>query len=77
MKSANESTQAFIVRIWLEPREQKDAQPLWRGVIEHIDDRKSVYFIDLDQAVAYFASVIEAMGGKLSKVCSVRTPDHK
>jgi hypothetical protein len=35
MKSFEESTHAFIVRIWLEPREIEDAAPEWRGVIQH------------------------------------------
>lgn len=35
-------TDVFIVRIWLEPREIKDAPTVWRAVIEHVfsGDRK-------------------------------------
>ena len=67
MKSTKETTHAFIVRIWLESREQKDAEPIWRGVIEPVGDGKPIYFINLDKVIAYLASMIEAMGGKVSE----------
>lgn len=67
MKSTNETTQAFIVRIWIESRDKKDAAPIWRGVIEPVSDGKPMYFINLDQVIAYLAAMIEAMGGKISQ----------
>ena len=62
MKSSKEATHAFIVRIWIEPREIKDAEPLWRGVIEHVEGEKRVYFDHLDKMSTYFAKYLEAMG---------------
>ena len=67
MKSTKETTHAFILRIWLESREKQDAEPVWRGVIEPVSDGKPMYFINLDQVLAYLAAMIEAMGGKISR----------
>jgi hypothetical protein len=39
---------AFILRFWLETREFKDAEPIWRGIIEHIPSGQYYYFNQLD-----------------------------
>jgi len=67
VEPTNETAHAFIVRIWMETRELKDAEPIWRGVIEDVHDSKRVYCMNLDQVVAYLVSIIEAMGGRISK----------
>jgi hypothetical protein len=65
VKSIKEITHAFIVRIWIEPREQKDAEPIWRGVIEHVEGDESVYFDHLDKMNIYFAKYLEKIGIKI------------
>jgi hypothetical protein len=70
MKSTKEFIHAFIVRIWIEPREKKDALPVWRGVIEHVEMEdveyeKPVYFDHLDKLKSYFANYLQRLGIKL------------
>jgi hypothetical protein len=62
VKSIKEITHAFIVRIWIEPQEQKDAEPIWRGVIEHVEGDEPVYFDHLDKINSYFAKYLEKIG---------------
>lgn len=62
MKSIKEISHAFIVRIWIEPREQKEVEPIWRGVIEHVDGDEPVYFDHLDKINVYFAKYLEKIG---------------
>jgi len=67
VKFTKEITHAFIVRIWIEPRELKDAELIWRGVIEHVEGDERVYFDHLDKVSAYFAKYLEAIGIKIAK----------
>ena len=60
-----EFTHAFIVRIWIEPQEKKDAEPIWRGVIEDVEDDEPVYFDRLDKMNTYFAKYLEKIGIKI------------
>jgi hypothetical protein len=70
VKSTREIIHAFIVRIWVEPREKKDAEPVWRGVIEHVEigdleAEKPVYFNHLDKMRSYFAKYLQKIGIKI------------
>lgn len=65
VKSFKEVTDAFFVRIWIEPREKKDAEPIWPGVIEHVEGDEPVYFDHLDKMNAYFARYLEKIGLKI------------
>jgi hypothetical protein len=38
------NTEAFILRVWLERREIKNAFPHWRGMIEHVSTGERRYF---------------------------------
>jgi hypothetical protein len=53
MKSLEENTHSFIVRVWRERREREGAAPEWRGVIEHVQGGKLQYLRDLDGIVAF------------------------
>lgn len=64
MKSAKETTHSFIVRIWIEPREIKDADAKWRGVIEHVGSGDRVYFDQLERIAIQISTYIEAIGAK-------------
>jgi len=69
VKSPKETAHAFIVRIWMETRELKDAEPIWRGVIEHVEiggveHVKPVYFDRLDKMRSYFANYLHKIGFK-------------
>ena len=67
VKSTKETAHAFIVRIWMEPREFKDAEPIWRGVIEHVGSGARVYFDKLEQIAIHVFPYIEEMGVKADK----------
>ena len=68
MKSIKETTYAFIIRIWLEPREIKNAETFWRGMIEPLDGDKRVYFDHLDKMNTYFAKYLEDIGIKVDNL---------
>ena len=58
MKSFEENTHAFVVRVWLEPRELEGAQPEWRGVIEHVPSGERLYIKDLEEVVSFIGSYL-------------------
>ena len=58
MKSITETTQAFVVRIWIEHPQVKDAKPIWRGVIERVENGDQVYFDQLVKLNTYFANFL-------------------
>ncbi|HLO29872.1 MAG TPA: hypothetical protein VK249_12090 [Anaerolineales bacterium] len=66
MKSTEDIIHAFVVRIWIESRDIKDAEPIWRGVIEDVEGKELVYFDHLDKMDAYFARYLEEIGIKLN-----------
>jgi hypothetical protein len=68
VKSTREISHAFIVRIWIEPRELKDAEPPWRGVIEAVDGYKRVYFDHLDKMSTYFEKYLQEIGIKIDNL---------
>ena len=35
---------SFIIRIWWERRETPQAEPLWRGYIQHVQSNQAIYF---------------------------------
>lgn len=65
MKPIKGTTHAFIVRIWIEPRGLKDAEPIWRGVIEAVEGHNRVYFDQLDKMSTYFAKYLNEIGIKV------------
>ena len=69
MAFTKETSQSFIVRVWIEPREQEyEGRKLeWRGVIENVGNGERVYFNHLDQVTIYLTSFIQALGAKVEK----------
>jgi hypothetical protein len=59
-----DTTQVFIVRIWLERREVKDAPVEWRGMIEHLPSGQRRYLKDLAGIVAFMKPYLEEMGAE-------------
>ena len=70
VKPIKETSDTFIVRIRLESRELHNAEPVWRGVIEHVQleqsnkDELPVYFDHLDELRSYFATYLKEIGIK-------------
>jgi hypothetical protein len=67
VKTVKETSQSFIVRIRLETRELIDAEPIWRGDIEHIQSGARAYFDQLDQIAKFLIPYIEEMRIKVNK----------
>ena len=59
MKSFEENTHAFVVRVWLEPRELEGAAPEWRGVIEHVPSGERRYLRDLDEIQVFIVHFLD------------------
>ncbi len=72
MKSTEGSANAFIVRIWPEPREIENAAVEWRGVIEHVGSGKRRYFRDLQGIILFMLPYLEQIGIKLPLSWRVR-----
>lgn len=53
---------AYIVRVWLEPREIEGAPVEWRGSIEHVASGTTKYLTDLDEMPRFIRPFLEAMG---------------
>ena len=62
MRHFGETTHAFILRLWLEPREIEGVDPEWRGMIEHVPSGKRRYVTDLRDLMAFIAVYLEEMG---------------
>jgi hypothetical protein len=58
MNIDEDSSHAFIVRFWLEPRELENAGPIWRGVIEHVASGHRRYLKNLDEINTFIESYL-------------------
>jgi hypothetical protein len=65
MPLSEEDSQAFIVRVWREPREMRGAVPDWRGMIEHVPSKERRYIKDLGEIAAFITPYLQRMGVKL------------
>lgn len=64
MSLFEDTTVAFIVRIWFEPAELAAGQPHRRGAIEHLRSGKRHYFIDLQEIVHFIAAQLTELGAE-------------
>jgi hypothetical protein len=71
MKSFEENTHAFVVRVWLEPREIDGAPPEWRGVIEHVPSGERRYLRNLDDIAVFISSYARGAVGKFQNCRSL------
>ena len=53
----------FIVRIWLET--SSEAEPAWRGAVEHIPTGERQYFIDLSSLMDFIKLRLDEKIGDL------------
>ena len=68
MTASENCSQAFIIRIWCEPREIEGAPLEWRGMVEHVASGKRCYLKELDDIAPMIAPYLEQMGVKLPPV---------
>jgi hypothetical protein len=66
MKSLEENTHSFIVRVWRERREREGAAPEWRGVIEHVQGGKLQYLRNLEGIIDFIEPYLSRKGPKES-----------
>ena len=55
VNQSQDTSHTFIARFLLEPREIKDAKPIWRGVVEHVASGQRRYLEDLYEVKAFIA----------------------
>lgn len=60
-----EKSHAFIVRIWLEPREIEGVEGQLRGSIEHVESGRVRYWTVLDEVVRFIGSYFSLDGNPL------------
>jgi len=56
-----ESSAAFIVRVWVEAREVEGAPVTWRGSIEHVASGRVKYLAELEEIGWFIRPFLEAM----------------
>ena len=62
-----EQTEVFIVRIWFEPREIRDGQVIWRGIIEHLPSGNKKYLAKLEEVTAFIKPFLEGRGKNMEE----------
>jgi hypothetical protein len=55
-------THSFIVKVWLEEREDQRERQTWRGRITHVPDGERRYLQDLREIARFIAPYLERMG---------------
>jgi hypothetical protein len=55
MKSLDERSHTFVVRIWHERRDLADALPMWRGRVDDVKSGSRAYFTSLQQLMEYLS----------------------
>jgi hypothetical protein len=61
----DQGEQAFIVRVWREGRDAKDAAPIWRGAVSHVTSGELIYFQSPDRLVAFIIAKTGAEGWEI------------
>lgn len=57
-----DKTAAFIVRVWLEPREVPGALAELRGSIEHVPSGNTGYLRNLDEIARFIRPFLDTLG---------------
>lgn len=65
--SLSENTLSLLIRVWIEPREIKDAPVIWRGVAEvtggpHGQTNTRIAFNNLDDLVEFLSNRLQDLG---------------
>ena len=61
----DETTQSFIVKVWLEETAKEKGNARWRGHITHVPSNRRAYIEKLDQICIFVAPYLEAMKVRL------------
>ncbi len=61
--SSEGETHSFVVRLWVEARDETGATAEWRGWIQHVQDGQRHYFQDLGEISHIVASHLNEAHG--------------
>ena len=64
MDLPEDSTQSFVIRIWLEETGEEGSQATWRGHITHIPGGERRYLKELNDITVFIRPYLEMMGVK-------------
>jgi hypothetical protein len=53
LKTLDERSHTFVIRIWQERRDVSDAPPIWRGRVDDVRAGSRAYFTSLQQLMDY------------------------
>jgi hypothetical protein len=59
---AEETTNSFVVRIWLEETTEEGGHATWRGHITHVASGERRHIEDLDQIKTFIAAYLDRIG---------------
>ncbi len=58
---------SFIVKIWLEPPDDKTKATKWRGHVTHVPSGRRAYITDLDELRKFIADYLVEMDADLGR----------
>lgn len=56
------STHSFVIKIWIEERDDKSGKVSYRGYITHVPSGARRYLKDLNDIINFILTYLEAMG---------------
>ncbi len=60
-KFTNEATHVFIIRIWFEPREDQQAEPVMRGALVNAKSNEKISFDHVDTVANYLTAFLDSI----------------
>jgi hypothetical protein len=58
-------THSFIIKIWVDDKDEKTGGVIWRGHITHVTSSQREYFDDLSGLIAFLLPYLKALNIKL------------
>ena len=58
-------THSFVIKLWLDDRDEVTGQVTWRGHITHVSSSQRQYFDNLSDLIAFLLPYFKAMNIKL------------
>ena len=72
MDEIESDAQSFIVKVWVEDRDDEAGHRVWRGHITHVSSNKRRYLKTLDGIEVFISPYLEEMGVKLGMRWRIR-----
>ena len=58
-------THSFVVKIWVDDRDEKTGRVIWRGHITHVASRRRQYFDGLSGLIVFLLPYLKALNIRL------------